>query len=38
MSDVRTRLSADVVNFAGLTGDYNPLHVDREFARNTPFV
>jgi acyl dehydratase len=26
-----------VVNFAGMTGDYNPLHVDHEFARNTPF-
>jgi 3-hydroxybutyryl-CoA dehydratase len=36
-SPARTVTEADVVNFAGLTGDYNPLHVDREFARNTPF-
>lgn len=33
----RTITEADVVHFAGLTGDYNPLHVDHEFARNTPF-
>ena len=28
---------ADVVNFAGMTGDYDPLHMDHEFARQTPF-
>lgn len=33
----RTVTEADVVNFAGMTGDYDPLHVDHEFARNTPF-
>jgi acyl dehydratase len=33
----RTVTETDVVNFAGLTGDYNPLHVDHEFARSTPF-
>src|SRR5262245_41641888 len=36
-SPARTVTEADVVNFAGLTGDYNPLHVDHEFARGTPF-
>jgi acyl dehydratase len=36
-SPARTITETDVVNFAGLTGDYNPLHVDHEFARNTPF-
>ena len=34
----RTITEADVVNFAGLSGDYNPLHTDEEWARkNTPF-
>lgn len=36
-SPSRTITETDVVNFAGMTGDYNPLHVDHEFARNTPF-
>jgi len=33
----RTITEADVMTFAGLSGDWNPLHVDREFARETPF-
>lgn len=33
----RTITEADVVLFAGLSGDYNPLHTDEEFARQTPF-
>ena len=33
----RTVTETDVVNFACLTGDFNPLHVDHEFARETPF-
>lgn len=36
-SPTRTVTETDVVNFAGMTGDYNPLHVDHEFARSTPF-
>ena len=36
-SPARTVTEADVVNFAGMTGDYNALHVDHEFARKTPF-
>ena len=33
----RTVTESDVVNFAGMTGDFTPLHVDHEYARNTPF-
>ncbi len=31
----RTVTEADIVAFAGLSGDYNQLHVDREFAGET---
>jgi acyl dehydratase len=37
VSGARTVTETDVVLFAGLTGDYNPLHVDHEFAKNTPY-
>jgi acyl dehydratase len=33
----RTVTEADVVTFAGLSGDYNQIHTDAEFAKNTPF-
>ena len=33
----RTVTEADIVLFAGLSGDYNPLHTDEEFAKQTPF-
>ena len=33
----RTITEADVVMFAGLTGDYNQLHTDAEFARQSMF-
>jgi len=33
----RTVTEADVVAFAGLSGDYNPLHTDEEFANAGPF-
>jgi 3-hydroxybutyryl-CoA dehydratase len=33
----RTITEADIVNFAGLSGDFNPIHLDHEFARSTPF-
>jgi len=33
----RTVTEADVVMFAGLSGDYNPLHTDQTFAEKTPF-
>lgn len=36
-SRCRTITETDVVNFAGMSGDYDPLHVDHEFAKQTPF-
>ncbi len=33
----RTVTEADIVNFAGFSGDFNPIHIDHEFARGTPF-
>src|SRR5438132_2382147 len=36
-SQGRTVTEADVVNFAGLSGDFNAIHVDHEFAKSTPF-
>ncbi len=33
----RTLTEADIVNFAGLSGDFNPIHIDHEFAVTTPF-
>jgi len=33
----RTVTEADVVNFAALSGDYNPLHTDEEFAKKGAF-
>lgn len=37
VSQARTVSEADVVNFAGLSGDFNPLHTDEEFGKTTPF-
>lgn len=36
-SDERTITRQDLETFTKLSGDYNPLHTDEEFARNTPF-
>jgi acyl dehydratase len=33
----RTITEADIVNFAGLSGDFNPIHIDHQFAASTPF-
>jgi len=33
----RTVTEADVIAFAGLSGDYNQLHTDAEFAKESPF-
>ena len=36
-TQARTVTEADVVSFAGLSGDFNPLHTDAETAKNSPF-
>ena len=36
-TQARTITEADIVNFAGLSGDYNRLHMDDEFSRGTQF-
>ena len=36
-SEPRTVTAADILAFADLTGDRNPVHLDPEFARTTPF-
>jgi acyl dehydratase len=36
-SQKRTVTETDVVNFAGLSGDFNPLHTDSEYGKGTPF-
>ncbi|MGB7342298.1 MAG: MaoC/PaaZ C-terminal domain-containing protein [Phototrophicaceae bacterium] len=35
MSRGRTITEADLVNFAALTGDFNPMHTDAEYAKNS---
>lgn len=36
-SPARTMTEADIVNFSGLSGDFNIIHTDAEFAKETPF-
>lgn len=33
----RTITETDIVMFSGLTGDFNPIHTDEEFAKTTQF-
>jgi acyl dehydratase len=33
----RTVTEADIVTFSGLSGDYNPMHTDAEYAKGTQF-
>jgi acyl dehydratase len=33
----RTVTETDIVSFAGFSGDFNPIHIDHEFAKTTPF-
>jgi acyl dehydratase len=33
----RTVTEADIVQFAGLTGDYNPMHTDAEYMKSSQF-
>lgn len=37
ISRARTVTETDVIAFAGISGDFNPLHTDAEFAKTTPF-
>jgi acyl dehydratase len=37
VSGGRTITETDIVNFAGFSGDFNPIHIDHEFAKTTPF-
>jgi len=34
---MRTVTEADVVNFAGVSGDFSPLHTSKEYARNSAY-
>ena len=36
-SFTKTITDTDVYLFAGISGDFNPLHVNEEYAKNTPF-
>ena len=36
-SPARTVTESDVMQFAGLSGDYNAIHTDAEYARQTPY-
>ena len=37
ISPGRTVTEADVLSFAGLSGDFNSIHTDAEFSKDTPF-
>lgn len=37
LSPGRTMTEADIVNFAGLSGDFNVIHTDAELTKMTPF-
>lgn len=37
VSAARTVTEADVVAFAGLSGDFNPIHTDAEFAKDSAY-
>lgn len=37
VSAARTVTETDIVMFAGLTGDFNQIHVDAEYSKTTPF-
>ena len=37
-AEIRKRITAaDIESFAGVSGDYNPIHLDEEFAKATRF-
>ncbi|MGB1541621.1 MAG: MaoC/PaaZ C-terminal domain-containing protein, partial [Cycloclasticus sp.] len=31
----KTVTEADIILFAGITGDFNPAHIDEEYAKNS---
>jgi 3-hydroxybutyryl-CoA dehydratase len=33
----RTVTEADIMTYAGFSGDFNPMHIDEEFSKKTPF-
>jgi acyl dehydratase len=37
VSPRRTITNAELTAFAGISGDFNPLHIDEEYAKNTQF-
>jgi acyl dehydratase len=37
LTNRRTVTEADIVSFAGLSGDFNPLHTDEVYGQSTPF-
>ena len=37
VSPSRTITEADIVHFAGISGDYNPLHINEEHCKKTIF-
>jgi 3-hydroxybutyryl-CoA dehydratase len=37
VSPGRTVTESDIVAFAGLSGDYNQIHVDEEYSKSTPY-
>lgn len=37
VTDARTISEHDILGFAGLSGDFNTIHTDAEFAKTTPF-
>jgi acyl dehydratase len=36
-TSARTVTETDIVTFAGLSGDYNQIHTDAEYSKNTPY-
>lgn len=38
ITEGRTIGEADLINFAGISGDFNPMHTDENFAGKTPFA
>jgi len=37
VSFTKTMTETDVIQWVGLTGDFNPIHIDREYAKTTRF-